>query len=72
MEQYCLVPGEVENWTIVIDTKEEGVSQYPDELVEGIVDFCASNYPCSIDKFLIIKATFILKTKIRISSSIVL
>ena len=60
-QQYMFYPGKVENWHILIETNEVGISDLPRGPLQKIIEVASHHFPGCLERIWIINPSMMLK-----------
>jgi len=61
LEEYCFVPGKVENWVIIIETNNVGMWSFPFKILQNLVTITSIAFTSTLDKLYIMNPPRLLK-----------
>jgi len=57
LKEYCFVPGRVENWIVILDTRRINFSQFPLKELSPIKTLLTACYPVSLERLIVVNAS---------------
>ena len=57
----CLLPGKIENWTVIVDLSNVGLTQVPKTLLQGMISAMAKNYRGRMFKLFCVQVAWLVR-----------
>ena len=67
----CLIPGIIENWTVIVDLSNVGLTQIPKTLLQGMISAMAKNYRGRMYKLFCVQVAWLVRSLWKIVQSLI-